>query len=311
MPEPPADVAEEIATLRAAASQELPARTDRNLLIATWNLRAFGGLTPSWAAGPRDSPKRDWRAIALIAELIGCFDVIALQEVKRNVTALRSLLDWLGPTWKVIVSDVTEGDPGNAERLAFIYDTTRVEPSGLVGEIVLPMREGEHVRQFARSPYAASFVRGDTEFILTTVHILWGANTAARLPEISAFAQWMRAWADRPSDWNENLLVLGDFNLDRIGDPLYEAFVSTGLWPPPALDQVPRTIFHNDNTKNFYDQIAWFSTDAGDSLLRGLNYTGEAGSFDFIPHTFTELTKNELSWRISDHYPLWVEFHHD
>lgn len=39
----------------------------------------------------------------------------------------------------------------------------------------------------------------------------------------------MRAWADRPKDWNGNRFVLGDFNLDRIGDPLFEAFIATGL----------------------------------------------------------------------------------
>ncbi|MET1089385.1 MAG: hypothetical protein ABWY04_20060 [Arthrobacter sp.] len=36
-------------------------------------------------------------------------------------------------------------------------------------------------------------------------------------------------------DWNSNLVVLGAFHLDRIGDPPYEAFVSTGLWPPAEL----------------------------------------------------------------------------
>ena len=36
-----------------------------------------------------------------------------------------------------------------------------------------------------------------------------------------------------------------------------------------------------------------------------------AGSVDFVPHVFAGLTKNELSWRISDHFPLWVEFHLD
>ena len=118
----------------------------------------------------------------------------------------------------------------------------------------------------------------------------------------------MRGWLDRRNDWNKNLLVLGDFNLDRLGNPLYEAFVSTGLYPPTELDKVPRTIFDNDKTQHFYDQIAWFSTPTGDSMLDGLTYSLRAGTFDFIPHVFSGMTKNELSWRISDHYPLWVEF---
>lgn len=307
MAQPPPEVLAEIKQLRTAVSQVVPAKIASNLLVATWNLRAFGGLTEKWKAAAKDSPKRDWKATALIAAVISHFDVIAIQEVKREVTALRVLLDQLGPTWKAIISDATEGEAGNDERIAYLFDTTRVEPSGLVGEIVLPPTAGTPTTQFARTPYAASFARNKTEFILTSVHIIWGKQAASRLPEITAFAQWMKRWADRPSDWNQNLLVLGDFNIDRRDDPLFEAFISTGLWPPPALNTVPRTIFNDDKKKNFYDQIAWFSTESGDSLLTGLGF-GRAGHFDFLAHTYPELTKNEVSWRMSDHYPLWVEF---
>jgi hypothetical protein len=33
-----------------------------------------------------------------------------------------------------------------------------------------------------------------------------------------------------------------------------------------------------------------------------------AGSFDFVPLLQGGFTKTQLSWKISDHYPLWVEF---
>jgi hypothetical protein len=79
-------------------------------------------------------------------------------------------------------------------------------------------------------------------------------------------------------------MVLADFNLDRIGDPVYDAFISTGPWPPTGLHAVPRTIFDDDKTKHFYDQLAWFSKPDGTSLLRGLAYGQRAGTFDFIPH---------------------------
>jgi hypothetical protein len=222
--------------------------------------------------------------VACIAELVSRFDVIALQEVRRTTKALRFLLERLSPAWRVIASDVTEGPAGNGERLAFLYDADRVQPSGLVGEIVLPPVEADPQRQFARTPYFAGFSRAGTEFTLASVHVLWGKNTAERLPEVAAFAQWMRDWADRPNDWNNNLMVLGDFNLDRIGDPLYEAFVNSGLWPPTELNNVPRTIFDDDNTRHFYDQIAWFTNPDGTSLLQGMSYAQKAGSFDFIPH---------------------------
>ena len=32
-----------------------------------------------------------------------------------------------------------------------------------------------------------------------------------------------------------------------------------------------------------------------------------AGSFDFVPLLQGGLTKTALSWRVSDHFPLWVE----
>ncbi|KHL12836.1 endonuclease/exonuclease/phosphatase family protein [Mumia flava] len=309
VPEAPPALAAELLAMDAAASAAIPARTERNLLVATWNLRAFSDLTPRWEARSSDTPKRDWHAVACIAAVLSHFDVIAIQEVRRNTTALRFLLARLGPRWHFLTSDVTEGSAGNGERLTYLYDSTRVEPSGLVGEIVLPAGVGDDPgRQFARTPYAASFLRADVEFILTTVHVLWGADADERLPEVEAVARWMRDWADRPDDWNSNLLVLGDFNIDRLDDPLYRAFVATGLSPPPELNGVPRTIFDNDRARHFYDQIAWFSAPDGRPLLNAMSYTDRGGSFDFLGHAFGTLSKNQVSWRISDHYPLWVEF---
>lgn len=306
----PAAITKEVAGLRKVVRAGVPAKIDGNLLIGSWNLRAFGDLTAKWNAAAGDSPKRDWRSVALVAEIIKHFDVFAIQEIRRSTVALRFLMERLGPTWKVITSDVTEGDAGNGERLTFVYDSERVQPSGLVGEIVLPDAVDSPAKQFARSPYAASFSMGDIEFILTTVHVIWGTNAKSRLPEITAFAQWMRAWADRSDDWNQNLMVLGDFNIDRLNDPLYQALLSTGLFTPGDLNAVPRTIFDNDKSKHFYDQIAWFwdtKSPELEDVLTGLRY-GSAGSVDFLPHVFAGMTKSEVSWRISDHYPLWVEF---
>lgn len=308
---PSAATLDDVRRLDDALAGSVPAKTATNLLIATWNVRALSGVTAKWDAGPRDTPKRDWHALDCIAEVVRHFDVIAIQEARRNTMGLAVLMDLLGPSYRLIVSDVTEGGPGNGERLSFIYDESRVQPSGLVGEIVLPPGTEAPVPQFARTPYAAGFVRNGVDFILTTVHVLWGANSAERLPEVTAFAEWMRDWADRPDDWNRNLLVLGDFNLDRQGDPLYTAFLSTGLWPPTELGHVPRTVFDDDKENNFYDQIAWFSDTSKPgppSLLDGLTYTAHGGSVDFVPLVFRDLTTAQLSWRISDHYPLWVEF---
>ena len=116
-------------------------KADRNLLIGTWNLRAFGGLTKSWQARPADSPKRNFRDVACIAEIVSRFDVVALQEVRGDLRALRHLLKRLGEHWAFLLTDVTKGPAGNNERLAFLYDTRRVKPSGLACELVVWIAE--------------------------------------------------------------------------------------------------------------------------------------------------------------------------
>lgn len=134
------------------------------------------------ARRPGGSSEPDWYAVACIARVIGRFDVVAVQEVRRSTTALRFLLEQLGAAWRVIVSDVTEKGPGTGKRLTFLYDSTRVQPSGLVAEIVLPATVNGPTERFARTPYAASFVRGSAEFTLTTLRVIWGRNPTTRLP---------------------------------------------------------------------------------------------------------------------------------
>ena len=223
------------------------------------------------------------------------------------------MLKVLGPNWGLSLTDVTEGAPGNSERMAFLFDTRRVQLSGLACELVVPQEQLDRIepgalrRQFARTPYAVSFRSGKETFILVTLHVRYGSGPEDRIDELSAIAQWLADWAQAEQNWGHNLLALGDFNIDRAGDPLFEAFTSTGLTPPAELNDVPRTIFDDPEEGHFYDQIAWF-TGAGGVPALTLRYTGRAGGFDFVPHVMTTLTKTDLSWRISDHYPLWAEF---
>ncbi len=315
---PPEEVRAELAALRDVLDDEIPAKTvDRNLLIGTWNIRCFGGLTMKWRAESGDSPTRDLHALKCIGEIVSRFDVVAIQEAKKDLRALRHMLEDLGPEWGVILTDVTRGDPGNGERMAFVFDTRRVKPSGLACELVVPREQLEEIdpdalqEQFARTPYAVSFLAGDKTFILVTLHVLYGEGSSDRLPELRAIAEWLADWARDVKSYGHNLIALGDFNIDREGDELYEAFTGTGLSVPTDLRHVPRTLFSDPekpNLEKYYDQIAWFEG-AGATPALSLDYR-RAGGFDFKGHTLQSrgLTKRKLSWRISDHYPLWAEF---
>ena len=48
---PPREITDELAELRAALDEDIPPKAlDRNLLVATWNIRAFGDLTEKWTS---------------------------------------------------------------------------------------------------------------------------------------------------------------------------------------------------------------------------------------------------------------------
>ena len=304
----PAVVCEDVVRLRRLlAKAAVPARrTDDNLLIGTWNLRNFGGLYQDWTENDA-SPKRNLRSLAYIAEVVRHFDVIAIQEIKRDTTALRVLLDdFLGPDWGVVLSDVSAGSKGNNERLGYVYDRRRVTPSGLAGEIVLAPLDGmEPAEQFDRTPYVVGFRAGTERFALLTAHIRYGGAAADRRPEIERLARYtateIRDRARFEGAEETNLIVLGDFNIEarREEDTLYAAFIASGLTVPPPLRDVQTNYAH---VVKHYDQIAWFMGDL--SLLS----RGPAGVIDYRGTVYRELTGRQVTDRVSDHLPLWVEF---
>ena len=131
-----------------------------------------------------------------------------------------------------------------------------------------------------------------------------------RSKELSSIATWLRSWAKDVNSWDQNLICLGDFNIDRKDSPLWQAFTSTGLTVPDQLTE-PRLV-DNKPLKGFYDQIAWFTSeeDGAERPLLAMEYGGSAGLFEWSKTALANsgMTALQKSFRISDHYPLWVEF---
>ena len=304
----PPFVVEDIARLRRRieASGLPPKIADRNLLVASWNIRAFGEIYRAWNDNI-NSPKRNLRALAIIAEILRNLDVIAIQEIKPDTSGLRMLVEeFLGPDWGLLLSDISAGPCGNTERLAFIFDKRRVQPSGLAGEIVLPPSpQGDPSRQFCRTPYLVGFQAGQEHFALLTAHINYGNIPADRLPELQALAEYTaHEIHDRSTSQDSeehNLIVLGDMNIDLRGNnPLFQAFIAFGLNVPNQLINLKTTY---STEAKYYDQIGWFMDDTFT-----LRYADHAGTVDFSGAVFQEMSKFLMSFRVSDHFPLWVEF---
>ncbi len=64
---PPPAVPDELDLLRSALDNRIPAKSGgHNLLIATWNICAFGDLTRNWTDEADNSPKRNFRWLYFI-----------------------------------------------------------------------------------------------------------------------------------------------------------------------------------------------------------------------------------------------------
>jgi len=324
---PPLYVLDHLATLEPLLDQPsaqggVPPRGHDDLLLATWNIREFGRYTPKWTATDSDTPKRDLRSLLFIATILERFDVIALQELQGYTDALRQILLWLNrdfpARWRVVVSDVVRGEAGDNERLGYLFDSSRFDLDGLVGEIVIPPEEvgvsaNRLDRQLAKTPYAVSLrsVKDtDVAFILTTVHLVWGDDPALRSAEANRLAEWIKDWAESPHVWRSDIFALGDFNADRVTNPdgttnpVYQPFADI-LTVPDKMNAFPRTIFESGQDKH-YDMITWHERDGAAPVLR----YEDCGYFDIDSalRPRYRLTRGSFSFRISDHYPLWARF---
>jgi hypothetical protein len=238
----------------------VPVKSNSQLLLATWNIQHFG------------STERYDESYWYIAEVLSRFDLIAIQEVKQSLQDLELVIRLLGPWWRYIVSDVTMGDAGNRERLAYLFDSRNVRFSGLVGEIVLPPVKDEagnefQARQLVRTPYMAGFKSGWFEFILSTVHLLWGEEEADHAPRVEEVEQITNFLVKRRAEhgaWSRNMILLGDFNLFDPSGVAARALASSGFSIPHGRGDLRATNVGKE--ARFYDQIAYLFEDS-DSMV--------------------------------------------
>lgn len=321
--------------LKDKLSEQIPQKDPNKTLIATWNIRAFDS---------DDYGKRSIEALYYIAQIIERFDIIAVQEVKEELNGLERLMTRLGRDhWKYIVSDVTDGKPGNRERMAFIYDTRSVRFDSMVGEVVIPpeeVKQGQKIIEYKprdqlfRSPYMCAFQVGWTKLIMCTVHILYGqdkADNEHRTKEIKMVADFLAKRSKERNDYS-NLILLGDFNIYSPKDTTMKAMTDAGFIIDESLQTLPPT--NIGKKARHYDQIAF--RPKGDLFQS----TGKAGVFNFFDVVYMDEDEQEYipemgesyttkkdgdpranpglyyrnHWRthqMSDHLPMWVQLHTD
>jgi endonuclease/exonuclease/phosphatase family metal-dependent hydrolase len=304
--------------LKAAFREEgVPERVrSSRLLLATWNIREF----ESEKYGPRQR-----EALYYIAEIIDHFDIVAVQEVREDLSSLEKVMDILGSSWEYLLTDVTEGRQGNLERMAFVYDTRKVRFGGLAGEVVVPpVDKNTPAPQFARTPYIVGFRTGWFKFTICTTHIYYGESIPddpQRVREIGELASFLAAAVEKKHAWAKNMIVLGDFNIFKKTDKTFLALTQPGFEIHEKLLGIGSNV---DQSKHF-DQIAFVAPDLKDKLA-----DCNAGVFNYYKYVYSDNDAEKYGpdvpetragkpgkfrdWRtyqMSDHLPMWIELRVD
>lgn len=289
---------------RIDAAKIPPSKLDETINVAVWNVREFGKV------------KRTDAALHYIAEIIGQFDLVALVELRDNLEDLGCALKYLGRYWDVVYSDWMDDGGGNDERVAFVYDRRAVTFNGLAAEADAPRKKdgSEYLstQSFWRAPYLCSFRAGNFDFVALATHTRWGSSIAGRQAELQLLADWIDLHFKSKYAEDHDLIVMGDFNVPKMGDALFEALTSRGLKVPKPLMtlKVGDRVVEGTNLERDarYDQILHRATVPD-------NFCNAGGALDFfiddahIDELFpgAGYTRRKFTYQMSDHLPLWIQ----
>ncbi len=296
-------------------------RDNASLLLATWNIRDFD--SNKFGFGPRKL-----ESMYYLAEVIGSFDLVAVQEIGRDLGPLVELMGILGESWDYIVTDANEGKSGNGERMGFLYNRATVYFRKIAGEVVLPQGQkivgtgaGAEAKgsasgdaQFARTPFLVAFASDWFRFSLCTVHVYYGAESGAglrrRVNEIRELVSFFARRQDsevrerrakitqaggRPAPAQaENYILLGDFNVVSPEHETMQALKDHKFTVPDAIDRDKIIATDPASTlahrPHFYDQIAVRVTDPRFKVLGG-------GMFDLYDYVYRD---DDMSFYTTD-----------
>ncbi|MHC4471925.1 MAG: endonuclease/exonuclease/phosphatase family protein [Planctomycetota bacterium] len=319
-------------SLRSALDKEVAQKiADRNLLVASWNIKEFGHTT-----------QRLPESYFYMAEIMSRFDLVVVQEIKTSLKDLKILMKLLGDDWRYLVNDITDGVDGNNERSGYLYDSSRVEFGGLAGEIVLSQKLTAYstLKQLKRTPYMTGFRAGWKTFAIICVHLHPGKNAddvELRRTEVELLLQ---AIIDKKEDgqlWNDNLILAGDFNFyDSKDGPTIQLVEDAEYREVESLVGVDT----NASQTEAYDRL--FLSRDNDYFTVGVKRAEDGqkeevgGVFDLFDHLFQDgkqatwkqymlaqyTGSGDLNdpaklasyfkhpWRknqLSDHFPIWFE----
>ncbi|QQS30534.1 MAG: endonuclease/exonuclease/phosphatase family protein [Sphingobacteriales bacterium] len=251
-------------------SQEL-----KSLKIISWNLYNFGS-------------SKNEAHLKFVANVVKSYDLVALQEISTSfsgpqaVARLSEELNRLGEKWDYLISNPTSGE--GSERYAFLFKTKSIRLLGR-GWLLNDLKMDEKI---AREPYLARFKINEKSLLIANFHAI--PVTKRPAAEILLLEVLPDLYP------NDNLLLLGDFNLSEKNE-VFDGLKCKGIHP--VLKNQKTSLKRKPDAKgrylySEYDNIFYKSTTLG--LIK-------SGVVDFVP----DFENLESARKISDHLPVWCE----
>ncbi len=252
------------------------------ITIATFNIQVFG---PSKAG--------EANVMDTLASIARQYDILCVQEIKdiTGETPLHFLAlinEGEGGEYAMLLSERTgiqSDDIASQEQYAYYYNTYTVRAIG--DDLLFADSESD---MFQREPHLARFetVPGGFTFVLVNVHTK--PDPITTVEEIDALHDVV-VWAKTYYNDEDDFIVVGDLN------------ASGDYASPDALDALPirgseyNWIVSDDADTNLAD-----SQCAYDRIIMTAHTQEDFTGFWGVDRSFSDEA-------ISDHWPVWAEFH--
>jgi len=192
----------------------------------------------------------------------------------------------LGPSWSMQVSDLI-GTEHHKERYGLLWRNTvisLISPTSLLSDIS---------NNFVRDPFMGYFRAGIFDFVIATIHVVWGSTMEGRREEIRKLDTVLKKILERTGA-EKDVILVGDFNMPP-DDLCWEVDGWLPLIRPPWKTTV--------GDVSLYDNI-WVHAE----YTFNSEYKGECGVLEFDKIIYDEGSRRTAINEVSDHRPVWGLF---
>ncbi len=262
--------------LSSSEKDTVPDKNPNNIIISSFNIRILS-----------DKSRND-KELDSICDILKKYDITAIQEVRdeKVLSRIVTILKRRGIIYGYEISPKVGRTV--KERYAFLYKNNKINITKK-GRLFQDVND-----DFIREPFYAGFKAKNFDFILATIHVLFGKNEKERRPEIMKLGNIYKEIKEQNPN-EKDIILLGDFNFppNDIGFRYLASLSSMVFLMQPHWKS---TI----GNKNLYDNI-WFQK----KYVK--EFTGNAGIFKFDRVMFNNNIRS-AKIAVSDHRPIWGEF---